>query len=724
MNTSNKPHVQRGAKRGGTNSKSRSVGWCVVLVGALLGTAWPICLNAQGGTGSSGSAIIPGACQVPSQGGSLRGDPALSTGSLSFGIPSPAGIGTFDTERLDSPGPFGNGTVLFPTATSVSVDLGAMILPFANGASSYRRFGDRRTLSGVRQGMSLFDPNQGTTFFEQRIANGHYAISRIEGLDKSVPAVFSYSPGAAVPSSISLNGGEKKISIEQNGSGNITRISFEGMVATYSYISSGSSNLLSEVKVDGNSVLKLTWEQGLPTSARNAHGEVEMYAFMRKWDDPGKFALAGLVGRDGTVSTIEYTNLTTIVRVDGVPYKYEWAKNPVSGNTFARAIYRADRLLGASNVDPSTGRMVAEEDEFGAITSYSWDTNSSAVPREVRLPDGTTITNTVNGNDDVIHTAVKSPGGIVTTHSYSYDPARRLLRYEVKDSTGDSSAATSYTYSGARLSPDGVTAKEVSTVRFSPRGRVESIARLGERRAVSANDGGRRLVLSSNGVPTQVNRGASKDGIYSLSMTSPLVKVNSKSDPLRGSESYETFRLGRKAGGGGPALASTSNSGLMTYAFATDTGGSWLPYETKNTTRNGKEGNYTFESTTTSPYGTRSEKKTATRQGDGSCAITGSCQAKPSGIEEDTPVLTQTPTVSPLPTVQPTVSPLPTVQPTVAPRPTARPTARTTAQPTVSPTSTPQENSPGDCCYEGDTRCCRRLFPGSKCAVCRDAPVI
>ena len=730
------------------SSKERHMMGVVAIALVVIGAMYPMLSSAQSGAVGPESAIISGAFQVASEGGTLRGDPPLSSGSLSFGIPSPAGVGLFDTERLTTPGPFGHGTVLFPTATSTSVDFGSMILNFSNGGSSFKDFGDRRTLTTGRQGLVLLDPNRGTTFFGQKTANNRYAISRIVGLDKNVVAQFSYGTGASVPSSISINGGERKISIEQNASGNITRISVDGMVATYSYVLRGTSNLLAEVKVDGNSVLKLTWEEGLPTSARNAYGEVEMYAFIRKWDDTRKFALAGVVGRDGTVSTIQYTAKDTTVRVDGVPYKYEWAKNPVLGNTYPRAVSRAGRLLGTTKVDPFTGRVISEEDEFGSATSYSWDAQPSAVPRKITLPDGTIITNTVNSNDDVTTTTRKSPGGFTTTYSYVYDQARRLVRYEVKNSVGDSSATTSYTYSGVRTVPDAIASKEISTVRFSTRGRVESISRQGETFGVSANDGGKRLVFNSSGIATNVTRGASSSGVYSLSITSPLVKVTSKSDPLGGSDSYEVLRLGRSAGGAnGPALASLSTSGLMTSAYAADTGGSWLPYVRRDSSRSGTSGNYTYDSTTVSADGTRREKMSAKRQGDGSCDMSNSCSAKPTGVEENTPSPTPTATATPRPTTQAsataTPSPFPSARPTV--QPTSTPTRTPTPQPTSPPantftptrTPTPQPTSPpantftptptpgiGICCPVGDARCCTRNFPGSKCRVCIDAPVV
>jgi hypothetical protein len=681
------------------------------LVAALVsGLPFSASLAQSGGFPS----IISGVFQVASEGGTLRGDSPLASGSLTFQIPSPAGVAVFDSERLGAAGPLGHGTTLFPTATARSVDTGSVILAFPNGASNYKNFGDKRSLISSPKGFVLVDPDSGSTFFEQKMANGSYSISRVESLDKRVLATFTYSAGAALPSVISLNGGEKKITIDQNASGNITRISADGMVATYSYTSSGSSNFLSEVKVDGVTVLKLTWQQGLPVSALNAYGETEMYAFTRRIDNPAKVALTGISAFDGTVSTIQYSVANTTVRVDGVPYRYDWAKNPVTGNTYARSINRADRKLESTKVDPVTGRVLLEEDEFGGVTSYVWDSRPSSVPREIKLSDGTSITNTVNANDDITSTLRKSSSGMTTSATYVYDQARRLVKYEVKDSAGESSASGSYTYSGAKLVPDSISSNERTTVRFSPRGRMTSVSRQGQTFTATASDGGKRVQLTSNGVPVQIDRSASSNGVYTMAMNAPLVKVNSKSDPLRGGRSYESFRYGRSQGGSvGPMAANSLNSSFMTSAFAVDTGATWLPYVRQQSSRSGSPGNYTYDVSTTTAYGTRKETTTAVQGADGSCSMNGSCQAVPTGLESSveptpTPVVPATPT--PRPPVQPTKTPVHNDTP-------LSPPAKATKTPiTVNPTPP----TSGGCCVLGDSECCLKNFPKGVCAVCEE----
>jgi hypothetical protein len=665
--------------------------------------------GAQSSKGSP-SSIIAGPFQVASPGGSLRGESMLATGSLSIPIPAPYGGGAFDMQRRTSAGPFGFGTTFMPTVTGTSLDTGSEVLTFTQGNSPYRPLGDKTTLVQKDGGYLLSNPDQGVAFFGQRTSSGAYAISYSEGLNK-VRTTFTYSPGSAVPSRISLNNGETVVSVSSDGRGLITSMSVDGSVTSYQYTTSGASTLLSEVKVDGTSILKLTWERDLPVSATDGYGQRTLFAYATQFNNPNEAVLSGISSPDGSISTFSYKGLITDVDVSGVAYRYQWGFNPVTGRSYPKIVERGNRTISITKVDPFSGRLLATEDEFGRSTTYTWDSKGSAWPLQVSLPDGTKVTNVLDGNGDLISSTETSSTGFVTVHSFSYDQLRRVTSQSSKDSSATSSRTKQLTYSGDRRVPDTVKESETRRIDFSPRGLIVSASARGATSTLAMKNGGRELLLSRNGVPTTYSTNASPAGARTTSMTSPFVRTSSFVDTFGRSQSFTTSVLGRIPGSSPRSLANALDSGLITNAFAQTNDASWLPVASTNRTRSGQQGNYVWNTTTTTTGGTRNETATANfNAASGQCSVGQTCQYAPAVSNSPAPQPSVAPTVSAVPTTRP-APPLPTKAPTQLPyTPPQQPTAR--------PTLKPQPTGSTDCCPPGDSQCCRQRFGTTQCRAC------
>lgn len=670
--------------------------------------------NAQSSKGSS-SSIIAGGYQVASPGGSLRGESLLATGSLTFTIPAPFGSARFDMQRRTSAGPFGSGTTFVPTVSGSSLDTGSEVLTFVQGNSPYKSMGDKTTLASTNGGYLLSNADGGTAFFGQKTSNGAYAISYSEGLNK-VRTTFTYAPGSAVPSSISLNNGERVVKITSDNRGLITTISADGALTSYQYITSGSSNLLSEVRVDGTSLLKLTWEGNLPVVATDAYGQRTLFAYTHQFNNPKEAVLSGFSTPDGSISTVSYKGLVTNVDVDGVTYTYNWGFNPVTGRVYPRVVQRAGRTISTTKLDPFSGRVIATEDEFGNTTTYSWDTKGSAWPLQIAFPTGSKVTNVLDANGDLISSTETSSSGVSTIHSFTYDQLRRVTSQSSKDSAGTSSYTKQLTYSGESRAPQTATEKETRSVVFSPRGLIVAVAARGATSTMLTNNGGKELVYAKNGVTTKYSTSSSANGAQSTSMTHPLFRSNSFVDTFGRSHSFASSVLGRVPGSSSPtSLASALDSGLITNAFAQTNDRTWLPYASGNAVRSGQQGNYVWDSTTTTTEGTRREKTSAAFDAaNGRCSVSGTCEYSPASSSTPPPQPSVAPSVNPPAPPKKPDQPAPPQKPPMQPNPPLNPPQ----QPPNNPAPKPQPPSSGDCCRPGDSMCCFQKFGLGQCRAC------